>query len=120
MFEQEWQRCSPWLQDALDHAGNLFSLDDVRQAVLEGKAIFLPGIDAAIIAEIRQYPQKRVYNCWLAGGSLEELTKAFAPAVRLYAKRAGCDVITIQGRMGWKRIFNAKQLAVTFAEEVKP
>ena len=36
MFEQEWQRCSPWLQDALDHAGNLFSLDDVRKAFLVG------------------------------------------------------------------------------------
>ena len=52
-FDQEWSRCSQWLQAALDHAGNLFSLDDVKAAVLRGEAIFLPGLEAAVIAEIR-------------------------------------------------------------------
>ena len=61
-FEQEWIRCSPWLQAALDHAGNMFTLDDVKQAVLDGQAMFLPGLEAAVIAEIRKYPQKKVFS----------------------------------------------------------
>ena len=117
-FDQEWNRCSQWLQAALDHAGNLFSLDDVKAAVLRGEAIFLPGLEAAVIAEIRVYPQKRIYNCWLAGGSLEELKLAFAPAVRWYAKKAGCDAITIQGRPGWRRVFNMRERGVVLTEEV--
>jgi len=117
-FDQEWERCSPWLQAALDHAGNLFSLEDVKKAVIKGEAIFLPGLEAVVIAEIRVYPQKRIYNCWLAGGNLEELKLAFAPAIRRYAKRAGCDAITIQGRPGWQRVFNMRQKGVVLTEEV--
>jgi hypothetical protein len=117
-FDQEWERCSPWVQAALDHAGNLFTLEDVKKAVIKGEAIFLPGLEAAVIAEIRVYPQKRIYNCWLAGGNLEELKLAFAPAIRRYAKRAGCDAITIQGRPGWQRVFNMRQKGVVLTEEV--
>lgn len=117
-FDQEWERCSPWVQAALDHAGNLFSLEDVKKSVIKGEAIFLPGLEAAVIAEIRVYPQKRIYNCWLAGGNLEELKLAFAPAIRRYAKRAGCDAITIQGRPGWQRVFNMRQKGVVLTEEV--
>jgi hypothetical protein len=117
-FDQEWERCSQWLQAALDHAGNLFTLEDVKKAVIKGEAIFLPGLEAAVIAEIRVYPQKRIYNCWLAGGNLEELKLAFAPAIRRYAKRAGCDAITIQGRPGWQRVFNMHQKGVVLTEEV--
>jgi hypothetical protein len=117
-FDQEWERCSPWVQAALDHAGNLFTLEDVKKAVIKGEAIFLPGLEAVVIAEIRVYPQKRIYNCWLAGGNLEELKLAFAPAIRRYAKRAGCDAITIQGRPGWQRVFNMRQKGVVLTEEV--
>ena len=117
-FEQEWIRCSPWMQAALDHAGNMFTLDDVKKAVLDGKAMFLPGLEAAVIAEIREYPQKRVFNCWLAGGDLEELKMAFAPTIRRYAKKANCDAITIQGRPGWQRVFSMKQKGVILTEEV--
>ena len=117
-FDQEWERCSPWMQAALDHAGNLFSLEDVKKSVIKGEAIFLPGLEAVVIAEIRVYPQKRIYNCWLAGGNLEELKLAFAPAIRRYAKRAGCDAITIQGRPGWQRVFNMRQKGVVLTEEV--
>ena len=117
-FDQEWERCSPWVQAALDHAGNLFTLEDVKKAVIKGEAIFLPGLEAVVIAEIRVYPQKRIYNCWLAGGNLEELKLAFAPAIRRYAKRAGCDAITIQGRPGWQRVFNMHQKGVVLTEEV--
>ena len=117
-FDQEWERCSPWVQAALDHAGNLFSLEDVKKSVIKGEAIFLPGLEAVVIAEIRVYPQKRIYNCWLAGGDLEELKLAFAPAIRRYAKRAGCDAITIQGRPGWQRVFNMHQKGVVLTEEV--
>jgi hypothetical protein len=117
-FDQEWIRCSPWIQAALDHAGNLFTLDDVKESVLKGQAFFLPGFEAVVISEIRIYPQKKIYNCWLAGGSLEELKIGFAPAIRWYAKKAGCDAITIQGRPGWQRVFNMKQKGVVLTEEV--
>jgi len=116
---EEWQRCSGWLQEALDHAGNLFSLEDVWQAVLSGDAVFLPGIDAAVVVEVRVYPQKRVMNCWLAGGSLEELEEVFAPMIRYYAKKFECELIMIQGRPGWRRVFNMQQCGVVLVEKVQ-
>lgn len=64
-FDQEWDRCGPWLQAALDHAGNLFTLDDVKQAVIKGKAIFYPESMLLLL-------QKFVYflrNVFLTAGS---------------------------------------------------
>jgi hypothetical protein len=118
MFDLEWERCAPWLQDALDAAGNWFALEDVKKVVLEGKAYFYPGMKAALVTEVRIYPRKRIYNCWLAGGDLEEIKKAFVPTIRMQAKKLQCDLITVQGRPGWKKVFNLKQRGVVLFEEV--
>jgi len=113
----EWSRCMPYIQTALDHAGNLFTVNDVFDLVTEGKAHFWPGKNCAIITEVRQFPQKRLCNVWLGGGDLEEL-KVMAEYVRLYAKQMNCDAITIQGRPGWQKVFGLKVKSVTLIEEV--
>ena len=113
----EWERCSAWIQAALDHAGNLFSLEDVLEAIQTGKAQFWPGKDCALVTEVRQYPLKKICNVWLAGGDLEEI-KHIVTYIRMFAKQADCDAITLQGRPGWQKIYPQRLKSVTLMEEV--
>ena len=113
----EWERCSAWIQAALDHAGNLFSLEDVLEAIQTGKAQFWPGKESAMVTEIKQYPRKKILNIWLAGGKLEDLM-LMETYVREYAKRYQCDAMTIQGRPGWQKVFPQRLKSVTLIEEV--
>ena len=116
-MQTEWQRCGPWIQAALDHAGNLFTLDDVWEVVAHGKAQFWPGNECALVTEIKQFPRKRILNVWLAGGKLEELI-VMSHYIREYAKRWQCDAMMIQGRPGWQKIFPQRLKTVTLMEEV--
>ena len=113
----EWERCGPWIQAALDHGGNLFSLNDVLEAIQNGQAQFWPGKDCALVTEIRIYPLKKICNVWLAGGNLEEI-KQIVTYIRLFAKQTKCDAITLQGRPGWQKIYKERLKSVTLMEEV--
>jgi len=113
----EWERCGPWLQAALDHGDNCFALEDVLEAIETGKAQFWPGNKCALVTEIKQYPRKKICNVWLAGGSLEEI-KFLVTYIRLFAKNSGCDAITLQGRPGWNKIYPQRLKSVTLMEEV--
>lgn len=113
----EWNRCKQYLEPALEQAGDLFSMDDVWDLIVKNQAQFWPGKSCALVTEVKQYPKKRLVNVWLGGGDLEEL-KVMANYVREYAKHAGCDAITIQGRPGWQRVFGLKMKTVTLIEEV--
>lgn len=115
--QTEWQRCAPWIQAALDHAGNLFALEDIWKELSLGRAQFWPGNECALVTEIKQYPRKRVLNVWLAGGKLEELM-VMSNYIREYAKRCQCDAMTIQGRPGWQKMFPQRLKTVTLIEEV--
>ena len=112
-----WERCKPFIQEALDHAGNLCELEEVWTLVRLGEAQFWPGHECAVVTEIKEYPLKRVLNVWLGGGKLEEI-KGMEPHIREFAENAGCSLILIQGRPGWKKIFGMKQLGVILSSEV--
>ena len=116
-LQNEWDRCSKWLQDALDAAGNLATLDQVKSLVDEGKARFWPGKECAFVTEIVQYPNKRALNIWLAGGDLQEML-SFEPMVRAYAKDKGCDLLVIQGRPGWQKVFKKTPKWIGLVDEV--
>lgn len=113
----EWERCSPWIQAALDYGGNLFALEDVLDAVQKGQAQFWPGKKSALVTEIKQYPRKRLCNVWLAGGDLEEL-KQMSVYVKDFAKASKCDGLLVQGRPGWQKVFPQRLKTVTLMEEV--
>jgi hypothetical protein len=102
-FEAEWARCGPWLQAALDHAGNTHELTDVEIMVRDGDARFWAGRQAAMVTVIETAPRQRRLLIWLAGGSLSELVEDLRPAAEAWARRRGCQCALIVGRPGWER-----------------
>lgn len=99
MIDEEWARCVPWLQAALDRGGTQgFSLDEVKQRVLEGRAHFWPGHTSAGVSEITGG-----LHLWLFGGERKEMW-AMERAVSDWARDHGLSRVTIKGRKGWERV----------------
>lgn len=102
-FAEEWERCSPWLQAALDYCPT-HSLDDVLVEIASGEAMFWPGKAAAMVTQVVQHPQLKVCSFWLAGGDLDELVNKMRPEVEDWARSQGCERMITPGRFGWARV----------------
>jgi hypothetical protein len=98
------EEARPFLQKALDLAGNTHTLEDVQRYIDEGRLQFWPGVNSAIITEVVQYPQKRTLHFYLAGGNLAEL-EAMYPVVEEWGVEQGCTAASTSGRPGWERTF---------------
>lgn len=118
VVSEHWERCSEYIQKALDHGGNTHGLDDVKSAVLDGRATFWPGRSCALITEVITYPRLRALNIWLAGGDLGELL-TYAGAIRNFATQLGCDRLQITGRAGWQRVLGAKAAGTIITEDLR-
>jgi len=115
----EFDRLSPHIQAALDHANNSHTLDDVRKMIGERNAQFWPLENSVIVTEIVSYPSGRSVRFWLAGGDLDELLLA-EPVVTRWAKEEyGCTRCEIIGRKGWqKKLTEYKAAAVLLTKEI--
>lgn len=101
--QQEFQRCAPWLQAALDHAGRL-TLGDVAARLEANTAALWPGERSVMVTEIDDYgPDLREIHVWLGGGDLGELLTFQRERAEDQARGWGCHRATITGRPGWVR-----------------
>ena len=98
----EWERCKGYIEPALEHAGNGYTIDDVWDAIDGEYAAFFPFEKSAIVVEIVKYPRAKSCRIWLAGGNMNELIEA-EKKVSTWAKSQGCNEMEIIGRHGWKR-----------------
>jgi hypothetical protein len=103
-WEQEFVRCSKWLEAALEYSGGTHKIEDVKQAIAYGRMQLWPAKTAAIVTEIAVYPRRKTCHVFLCGGDLSELER-MAPSIEAFAKATGCDAITSCGRPGWTRSF---------------
>lgn len=92
------------LTPALALAGGTHTLDDVAEAVAEGRMQFWPGATSAIVTQIEQTPRVRILHVFLAGGTLAEL-EAMMPPIEAWGRAHGCTRATLFGRQGWSRSF---------------
>ena len=114
----EWNRCGPWLQAALDHAGNTHALDNVREMVERGEAQFWPASCSAVVTEIIEYPRCKALRFWLVGGDLAELRR-IQPVIEAWGRHIGCARAEGAGRRGWERALrDYRQLAVMYTKEL--
>lgn len=108
----EWERCTPYIEAALEYANGTHTIADVLRLVAEGEAQFWAFPDAAIITEVIRYPQRVALRFWLAGGNLDTLSEA-EPKVIEWGKKWGCDAVEIIGRRGWHRALEGYQAKST-------
>lgn len=116
----EFDRCKPWLEEALSYANDTHDIEDVWAGIEEGRFHFWPAERGALVTEIQVYPKRKVFHVFLGGGDLDQLLDMIE-SVQVYARIMGCKSITVSGRKGWVKVFQsrgARQLCVTMAEEL--
>lgn len=113
----EWERCRPWIEAALTHAGDFYTADDIKAEIDAGDAVFWPGADAAVVTQFWDFPRAKAVNFWLAGGDLEEL-RVMHDAIIEWAKAKGCDHAIIAGRSGWSRALGYKPAWTAMSKEL--
>jgi len=121
-LDAEFERCSGWLQDALDYAGNSHELSDVKAGILEGRFTFWPAPGGAIVTEFIEYPAFKVIHAWLVGGSLAQIIDMI-PSLVVYGRQFGCTKLTGTGRPGWVRALKAQGftgIMTTVSKEITP
>lgn len=96
----ELERCKPWIEAALAYSGDTHTLDDIVNAIIEGKMQLWPTPDACAVSEIIRYPRKKVCHVFLAAGNLGTILDA-QPSFEAWAIDQGCEQITLTGRLGW-------------------
>jgi hypothetical protein len=99
---EELVRCKPWIDEALKHCGGTHVYDDIVDAVLSHDMQLWPAKDAAVVTSILVQPRKRVLYVFLAGGRLQTL-RSLHPTITRWAKREGCSLAMMTGRLGWPR-----------------
>lgn len=108
MASDDWLRCKPWIEGALEYTDGAFTIADIERGLSEHRYHFWPGEKAAIVTEFINYPQYRALNFFLIGGDLTELTEKMEPAIATWATLAGCKRILGIGRKGLERVMKSK------------
>lgn len=88
------------LLPALKHTEAGTSLDDVRAAIGEGRALLWPGSKS--VAVTSEYHGNE-FVIWLAGGDMGELFEMEAAARRFATERGFNRMVVEDGRKGWGR-----------------
>ena len=84
------------LKKALEHAGEGYTLEDVRKEIAEGRAHLWNTEKSAAVTQI--------LDVWLYGGELEDLPELERQATER-AKACGIEqIIFWGGRKGWERV----------------
>ena len=123
-----WPKVAKWCEQALEHGGNLLTLDDVKEAVANRDMQLWIIMDwrevtAVCVTEIRNWPRTKVLTAIIVGG--QHMDRWVAPlddVLVRFAKDQGCRVLDAHGRRGWTKVLNSlgwKDATVTFAKEIQ-
>jgi len=106
-----WKQVEKHLEKPLEMDGNAYTSQDVLNSLINGKMQLWISwskkkekVEAAIVTEIVDYPQKRACRYFLAGGSnMKSWFKKITKEVEQWAKLNKCHRIELVGRKGWSR-----------------
>lgn len=111
----------PQIEVALRHGAQAQSFDDLLMMVMRGTVQFYSFEKSFLVMEIINYPQFKVYHCFLAGGDMRDVFESEARMLP-NAKALGCKYLSIAGRKGWTRMLKPrgwKFVCATMYKEVE-
>jgi len=91
------------IESALAHNGGSHTYEDIVEGVEKGLFVAWPGIRSIVVCQLLQLPRVRIGHCFLAAGEMEEVL-AIRTWCEEWARRSGCNVVSINGRPGWERL----------------
>lgn len=104
-----WPQIEEWVSKALTHGCDIYTKEDVREALLSREWqlwLALDGDEVRGVGVTRFEDYRRFRVCWLllVGGNGFRSWKRFIGEIKADAKRHGCKEIWGNGRDGWKRM----------------
>lgn len=103
-WQDELERCRPWIEDALAYNQTGMTIDDVVFGLSTGEYRLWPGDRCAVVTEHYTGRTGKHLNFFLAGGDINEL-ESMLPVIEAQARAEGVVRITLYGRRGWQRSF---------------
>lgn len=97
------QRMLRRINAAFDDAGGLLTIDDLIHLARQHRVFLAHRNETMVAAEILEYPQKAVCNCFLAAGDLADVL-ALEAEVEAFARAQGAACMVTHGRRAWSRI----------------
>lgn len=88
------------INEALARAQHSHSFDDVVRMTMAGKLAMFTYPDAFMLMEVVDYPQFKVWHCFLAGGNRDAITATESQHGAI-ALAMDCKYIGFSGRKGW-------------------
>jgi hypothetical protein len=108
--------------EAMDPA--FYSIEYLDALIRSGRARLWVGAQAAIVAEIRNYPGgARAVHGLVAAGRMEEIGGTLIPQAEAWGKAQGCTHAIIESRSGWMRALKPQGYAphqVALRKELRP
>jgi hypothetical protein len=117
---KEWERCKPYIADALSYSFGTHAIEDIEAGIASGQFHFWPGDKCAAITEVFTFPRTKFLNVFLVGGDLSEI-KAMQQDFISWAKFNQCSRLVSCGRAGWVRALKDqgwKQEAISLHLEI--
>ena len=101
-IHREWERFRDRFAAAMEEG--LYTVEALERKIGQGRAIFLPGKNAAIVAEKVSYDGGRsVLQTLWSVGDLEEII-ALSPGLEAMGRIMGCSQMLVEGRKGWEKV----------------
>ena len=97
---EDFKRCRPWLEAALERGEMTHGIDDICDGVMNGNMTLLSSDTAALVCVVQSAPLASLLHVFLAGGELNGV-RAMLPRLEALAEQLGCRDITLSGRRGW-------------------
>lgn len=102
-LRSEFERCSPWIQAALDRDIGTHDLSDVWDYLADERAQLWPRPKSVVVTAVEYHPRKIVLRYWLCGGDELDDCLMSEAAIEAYGKKAGASCAVIGGRRAWVR-----------------
>jgi hypothetical protein len=99
-----WERLRAKVAKAMRLTDGAYDVDDLVNAVNEGRMQAWWVGESVVVTEILVYPKFKVLNVFTAAGRMEDMPAIEAVCVEV-AKLYGCKTLMMSGRTGWTRSF---------------
>jgi len=94
----DWERCQPYIEDALLHTPSNDNIYDVLSVLHRGAGWLWPGLYGAGVTLM----EGDEYTIWLYGGEMTDAERMLKSMV-WHATRLNASKVVVYGRKGWAR-----------------
>lgn len=108
-----WPYAEPHIRAATERCGN-WSVGEIRQQLEKGALLWIvwdgESVKAACVTRLALESKGKVLEALACGGEGQDWRRLYEE-IEDYGRNEGCVISRMQGRNGWRRVFNDYDLA---------